>query len=105
MSTCVKTIFLRKLGIALQEWAQETAIDADPDLVDMPLLWMIDRNEVRGYPPSMCPPAEASIRLARWARALGLTLHEKAGRSTVTYVGRVDLWPVRLSGTTEIRQS
>ena len=99
MSVSVNTVFLRKLGSALQEWAQETAHAADPELVNMPLLWMIDRNEVRGCPPSMCPPAEASVRLARWARVLGLEQHEKAGKNTVTYVGRVDLWPVRLSGT------
>jgi hypothetical protein len=96
MSVSVNTTFLRKLGNALQEWAEEIAINADPELLNMPLLWMIDRNEIRGCPPSMCPPAEVSVRLARWAHALGLRSRERAGTSTVTYVGRVDLWPVRL---------
>ncbi|WP_133901149.1 hypothetical protein [Actinophytocola oryzae] len=64
---------------------------------------MIDRNEIRGCPPSMCPPAEASARLARWASALGLISNVKSGKRS--YVGRVDLWPVRLSGIAENRQS
>jgi hypothetical protein len=96
MTMSVNTTFLRKMGGALQEWAEEVAIDADPELVNMPLMWMIDRNEIRGCPPTMCPPAEASVRVARWARALGLLSHERSGTNRVTYVGRVDLWPVRL---------
>jgi|SRR3954447_22999924 hypothetical protein len=96
MSVSVNTTFLRTLGSALQEWAEEVAMNADPELIGMPLLWMMDRREIRGCPPSSCPQAEASARLARWARALRLESQERPGTGKVFYVGQVDLWPVRL---------
>jgi hypothetical protein len=102
MPVSVNNTFLTKLGHALQEWAEEVATSADPELVNMPLLWIIDRNELRGCPPSVCPATEAPLRLARWADALGLIPHHNPNTGMVSYVGRVDVWPVRLRSNAEL---
>jgi hypothetical protein len=96
MTVSVNATFRNKLGHALKEWAEEVAITVDPELADMPMLWIIDRNEIRGFPPSSCPRTEVPLRLARWAEALGLTPGHSLDACTITYLGKIDVWPVRL---------
>jgi hypothetical protein len=98
MTVSVNATFRNKMGHALKEWAEEVAITADPELADLPLLWVIDRNELRGFPPSTCPTSEVPLRLARWAEALGLMPGASPGTDIITYIGKVDVWPVRIRG-------
>jgi hypothetical protein len=97
MTVSVNATFRSKLGHALKDWAEEVAITADPELAEMPLLWVIDRNELRGYAPTSCPETDVPMRLARWAAALGLQPAEGPDLCFVSYVGKVDVWPVRIS--------
>jgi hypothetical protein len=97
MTVSVNATFRSKLGHALKDWSEEVAIAADPELADMPLLWVIDRNELRGFAPTSCPGPEVPARLARWAEALGLRPADDPDLYFLSYVGTVDLWPVRIS--------